>query len=83
MRVYRTHHLSQDPLFELENVVIMYSKVQYLETYLFPPGFEYSLDKLSNPPLMSVLIQISPSLEDINLIEPRFEYLSLFEKVNL
>ena len=68
--IYCVHHLTENSLFKLCNIVVVYFKVSDLETDLILPSFKNSLPHLTCPPVMSVLVQKSPPLEDINLVEP-------------
>ena len=64
------HHLPKDSHFELSDVIVVNFEVVSLETDLGLPSFEDPLSHLSSPPLMSVFVEESPSLEDVDLIEP-------------
>lgn len=56
-------------------------EVGLAKTDLTAPSPENSLPHLLNAPQMGILIEKSPLLQDINLVEPLFEYLPLLEQV--
>lgn len=51
-------------------MLVMHCEEQLLQPDLVPPGFEDTLAGLANVPGLGVLVQKSPALQYIDLVEP-------------